>query len=238
MNRRAVAIGLAAVFVVSAVTAVVLAVTGGGDGDEVAGPTTTSTTTEPLNATAKRLVDRLADARKHPFHLVYSGRLSAVPEAGTVTVEIWWKGDLARQSIVAAGPAQRQEQASFVLPGGNVLCQKPQDGAWVCQRAASVATAAGRPGGLIDALVSQLNGKDVTESPVKVGDTQADCYTLGTAQGDVLCLRDDGVPVKFTLSGSELLLTDVDTKVDDKAFEPPAKPTEISVPATTTTTGG
>lgn len=223
MRKRAAALVLAAVLGLTVVVAVVLAVTGDDDGgDGVAGPDTTTTTTTPLTDTAQELVDRLADARQRTLHLVYEGDLGTVPDGGKVSIEIWWKGDRARQSIVAESPQQRQEQTSFVLPTGNVACLKPKDGEWACQRMASVATASGQPAGIIDSLVASLNGKDVRHSEEQVGDTAADCYTLDKAAGDRLCLRDDGVPVKFSFSGSELVVRAVATSVDDDVFTPPA----------------
>lgn len=236
MNRRVVAIVLAAVFILAVVVAVVVAVTGGGGGDKVAGPTTTTSTTAGLNATARKLADRMADVRKQTLHLVYTGELAQVPEAGTVTVEVWWKGALGRQSIVSDAQGTRQEQESFTTPDGNVLCNKPQGAQWICQRFQSVASATGRPGGLLDALVAQLNGKNVTVTKAKVGGTDADCYTIDPASGDQLCLREDGVPLKFSLSGSALTLSSADSHVTDTDFQPPAKPTDLTLPSATTTT--
>lgn len=226
MRKRLAALVLAAVLGLTVVVAVVLAVTGGGgDGDKVAGPATTTTTTAPLTDTAQELVDRLAAARERTLHLMYEGNLGTVPDGGKVSIEIWWKGDRARQSIVAESPQQRQEQTSFILPSGNVACLKPKDGAWSCQRMASVATAAGQPAGIIESLVSSLHGKEVTQSKEQVGETKADCYTLDKAAGDTLCLREDGVPVKFSFSGSELSVRNVATSVDEEVFTPPAPPT-------------
>ena len=228
MNRRIVTIGLVAALALGLMVALILAVTGGDD-DEVAGPALTTTTTAALGDTAKQLVDRLADTRKRTLHLVYRGNLTSLPEAGTLTVEIWWKGDLARQTVLAEAPQQRQEAATFVLPDGNVSCQKTQEVTWSCQRSASTATASGKPAGIIDALVSQINGKEVTVEKAKVGETDVDCYTLDKATSDLLCLRGDGIPVKFTLSGSDLLLSSAATEVDDKVFTPPAEPTPLPV---------
>lgn len=238
MNKRTVALVLVAVFAVSAVAAVVLAITGSDGDGKVAGPATTTTTLAPLDDTAQELVDRLAEARKKPLHLVYTGGLAALPGAGKLTIEIWWDGELTRQDITAETPEATQEQSSFVLPSGNVVCVKGAEGEWACQRSASVATAAGKPGGIIDALVAQLNGKQVSSEKSKVGDTDADCYTLDEDSADVVCLREDGVPLRFTFSGSELLATSVASDVDDGDFEPPAEPTDLPVTPTTPTTGG
>lgn len=239
MNRRTIAVGLVAVFAATTVGAVVLAVTGGGGSDEGSGPKATTTATAALNASAQELVDRLAAARKRPLHLVYAGDLVAArPEAGKLAIEIWWKGDLARQDIRADAPQLTQEQSAFVLPTGNVTCLKDDKGAWSCQRSVSVATAAGKPAGIIESLVAQLNGKQVTSAKAKVGDTDADCYTLDEASQDVVCLRSDGVPVKFTLSGSQLVATSVATDVKDDDFKPPAEPTELPATPATPTTGG
>jgi hypothetical protein len=75
-----------------------------------------------------------------------------------------------------------------------------------------------------------------------VGDEDAECYTLDPTTGDVLCLRDDDVPVKFTFSGAELVLATAEKEVDDAAFVPPADvqtgTPSIPAPTTTPTTGG
>ncbi|HET7486334.1 MAG TPA: hypothetical protein VFJ85_00295 [Acidimicrobiales bacterium] len=237
MNRKVVAVILAAVFGLSIVTAVVLAITGGGGGDKVAGPATTTTTTAPLSPTAKELIERVQALRQRPLHLTYSGQLTSIAEAGTVTVEFWRKGKLVRQRIVIGAAANAQEQQAFVLPDGNVDCLKTPDADWRCQRTASVATAAGEPGGLIEAVVSQVQGKNVTVAKTTIGGTAVDCYTIEAATKDAICLRDDGVPVRFTLQGSEVNLTASDSKVTDADFVPPAKPADVP-DAGTTTTGG
>lgn len=215
--------------------AVLFAVLGEDDGDEVAAPDNTTTTTGPLNAAARELVDRLADARDQDLHLVFAGALPAGDE-GKLTIEVWWKGNQARQSLVAEAPGQgRQESTAFVLADGNVFCQRRDTGPWSCQRGASTADA-GASAGIIDALVSSLDGKEVTSTEAKVGEEDAECYTLDPTTGDVLCLRDDDVPVKFTFSGAELVLASAETEVDDVAFEPPAQvqPGTPSIPAPTT----
>jgi len=235
VHKRIVALGLVAVFVVPAVAGLVLAVTGGNDGgDGPAGPKATATT--DLTDTAQELIDRLSAARKRPLHLVYTGDLVASPDAGELTVEIWWMGDLARQDVKADAP-QLQQQSSFVLPSGNVTCAKAGTAEWSCQRSAPVATASGKPEGIIESLVAQLKGRKVTKAKAAVGGTDVDCYTLDTTAGDIVCLRDDGVPVRFTLSGSELLATSIATDVDDGDFTLPAEPTELPATPTTPTTG-
>jgi hypothetical protein len=125
VSKRIVAVVLAALIVGGLGGALLFAVFGGDDdGGEVAGPDTTTTTTEPLNAVARELVDRLGDARERDLHLVYSGALPA-GEEGRLTVEVWWKGGRARQSLVAEAPGQgRQESTAFVLADGNVFCQR------------------------------------------------------------------------------------------------------------------
>ena len=246
VTRRIVAIVLGALVLGGLGGAALFAVLG--DDGDVAGPATTTTTTRPLNAAAKELVDRLADARTRDLHLVYSGALPA-GEEGRLTIEVWWKGERARQSLVAEAPGQgRQESTAFVLGDGNVFCQRRDAGPWSCQRGASTADA-GASAGIIDALVASLDGKEVTSAGARVGDEDAECYTLDPATADVLCLRDDDVPVKLTFSGAELVLTAADTEVDDAAFEPPAEvqsgtppiPAPTTAPATapaTPTTGG
>lgn len=237
-NKRVIALGLALVFAGVVIGAVLVAVLGGDGDDGVAGPGTTTSTTEPLNEAAQELVDRLADARDRDVHIVFEGGLKE-PEGARITVEVWWKGDLARQTLVAEAPGQgRQETTGFVLKDRNVLCQRNQEVDWTCQRAASAATAEGRDAGIIEALVSSLNGKEVTAAKADVAGTAADCYTLDQAKGDLLCLNKDGVPVKFTFSGTELVASKVETKVADDAFEPPAKVQEAPVQSTTSTTAG
>lgn len=218
--------------------AALFAVLGGGD-DDVVAPATSTTTTRLLNAAAKELVDRLADARDRDLHLVYSGALPA-GEEGRLTIEVWWKGERARQSLVAEAPGQgRQESTAFVLGDGTVFCQRRDTGPWSCQRGVPTADA-GASAGIIEALASSVDGKEVTSAEAKVGDEDAECYTLDPTTADVLCLRDDDVPVRFTFSGAELVLTAAETEVDDAAFEPPADvqsgTPSIPAPATTPTT--
>ena len=241
MGKRTVAAVLVALLLGGLVGAALFALLGGDDDGEVAGPDTTTTTTRPLNDVASELVDRMADVRDRELHLVYSGALPA-GEEGRLTVEVWWKGDRARQSLVAEAPGQgRQESTAFVLDGGNVFCQRTDAIPWSCQKGASTATAEGASAGIIDALVASLEGRDVTSEKAKVGDEDAECYTLDASTGDVLCLREDDVPVRFTFSGAELVLASAETEVDDEAFEPPAE-VQAGVPApaasTTSTTGG
>lgn len=238
VSKRIVAVVLVALIAGGLGGALLFAVLGGGDdGGEVAGPETTTTTTKPLNAVAKELVDRLADARERDLHLVYSGALPA-GEEGRLAVEVWWKSGRARQSLVVEVPGRgRTESTAFVLGDGNVFCQRTDATPWSCQKGASTATADGAAAGIIDALVSSLEGKDVTSEDAEVGDEDAECYTLDPATGDVLCLRDDDVPVRFTFSGAELTLASVETEVNDQAFEPPAE-VQPGVSAPTTPTSG
>lgn len=235
MNKRIVAVVVAVLVVGGLGGALLVAVFGGDDGGEVAGPDTTTTTTKPLNRVARELVERLAEARERDVHLVYSGALPAGQE-GTLTVEVWWKGERARQSLVVEAPGQgRNESVAFVLDGGNVFCRRTDTIPWECQKGASTATATGAGAGIIDSLVSSLEGKEVTSAAARVGDEEAECYTLDPATGDVLCLRQDDIPVKFTFSGADLVLARAETKVDDSVFEPPAK-VQPGVPASTTST--
>jgi hypothetical protein len=233
LNRRATAFGL--LLAGGVIGAAVFAVAGGDGDDPAAGPATTTSTTKPLNAVAKRLVDRLTDARDRDLHIVYSGALGT--EGGKVTVEVWWKGALARQSLIAESPQEgRQETSGFVLEGTNVVCQRTQEVDWKCQRAPSTATAGGRSASIIDALVAQLGGKDVTTAKAKVGDVDADCYTIDPATTDSLCVREDGVPVKLAFGGTELVATTIETKVNSAVFEPPATVEDPPVTAGTTST--
>ncbi|HEX2701414.1 MAG TPA: hypothetical protein VHM89_14540 [Acidimicrobiales bacterium] len=236
MTKRAVAAALVAVFAVTAVAAVVAAIAGrGGDDGDVAAKGST-TAPAALTDTGRELVDRLASARRRTLHLAYRGTLPGAQQAGTMAVELWWKGDRVRQTIAVEAADVHQESASYVLPSGNLLCQKSDGTEWACQRAASGATA--KPTALLDALVAQLAGKKVTTSKVRVGDTEADCYTVDAVAGNMLCLRADDVPVKVTVSGAELVVTTVSTEVDDGDFTPPAEPSEAPIRPTTPTSGG
>ncbi|MGH9283797.1 MAG: hypothetical protein ACRD0S_12785, partial [Acidimicrobiales bacterium] len=58
---------------------------------------------------------------------------------------------------------------------------------------------------------------------------------LEEGKGDVLCLNDDDLPVKFTFSNTELVASKVETEVDDDAFAPPAKVQEGTTPTTAAT---
>ena len=229
--------GLVLLFAGGAVGAVLFAVLGDGDdGDAVANPRTTTSSTPPLNETAEELVDRLAEARERDLHVVFDGTLPE-PAGATLRVEVWWKGELARQTLIAEAPQQgRQETTGFVLDDRNVVCQRTQDVDWVCQRAAATATSSGRDAGIIEALVSQLNGREVSSRKDTVAGAAAECYTLDQGKGDVLCLNDEDVPVKFTFSGTELVASKVETSVDDDVFEPPAKVQEVPAPSSTSST--
>ncbi len=232
------AVVLAALIVGGLGGALLFAVLGGDDGgDDVAGPATTTTTTQPLNDVAKELVDRLRVARERDLHLVYSGGLPT-GEQGRLTVETWWKGERTRQSLVAEAPGRRTESTAFVLDSGNVFCQRSDAGRWSCQKGASTGTTDGARAGIIDALVSSLHGKEVTSAAAKVGDEEAECYTLDPATADMVCLREDGVPVKFTFSGAELTLAAAETEFDDEVFQPPAEVQPGVLPSTTPTTSG
>ena len=229
------AVVLAALVVGGLGGALLITVFGGDDGGEIAGPDTTTTTTKPLNRVARELVDRLAEARERDLHLVYSGALPG--QEGTLTVEVWWKGERARQSLVVEAPGQgRNESVAFVLDDGNLFCRRTDTIPWECQKAASTATAAGAGAGIIDVLVSSLEGKEVTSAPARVGDEEVACYTLDPATRDLLCLRQDDVPVTFTFSGADLVLVRAETKVDDAVFEPPARVQPGMLVSTTSTT--
>lgn len=233
MRKRATALGL--LLAAGLAGAAVFSVAGGDDDDPAAG--SSSSTSKPLNPVAEKLVDRLNSARDRDLHIVYSGALGT--EGAKITVEVWWKGDLARQSLIAESPQEgRQETSGFVLKDTNVVCQRTQTADWKCQRAPSTAPAGGRGTSIIDALVAQLGGKDVTTAKAKVGDVDADCYTIDPATTDSLCVRADGVPVKLAFGGTELVATTIETRVDSAVFEPPATVEDAPAPADTTATTG
>ena len=223
-----------AVLVAGAVVlAVVLAVTGeDGDGDDVAGPDTSTTTVEPLSDEAQELIDLLAGARDLDLHLAFEP--TETPSGGaSVLIDVWWKGELAAQKLTVEAAGQREEAVALVLPDGNVICQRPPEGEWTCQPSVSVATQAGNPAGIIESLTSDLGGKDVTVEEATVGVYDARCFTIAGASGGAVCVTDEGIPVRFTLGESQMELTAVEREVDDAVFEPPA---EVEAPAATTST--
>lgn len=228
------AVVVAAALVGGLAGSVLFTVLGGDGGGRVAGRrATTAPTTAQLDEVAEELVDRLAGVRRRTLHLVYSG---ALPDGeGRLTIEVWWKGGRARQSLVAEAPGGgRQESATFVLGEGSVFCTRTSAMPWACQRGSSAATASASAG-IIDALASSLEGREVTSAAARVGE-DGECYALDRDAGDVLCLRADDVPVRFRFSGVEMVLAAAGAEVDDSAFEPPA-PVDHggAAPATPTT---
>ncbi len=214
------------------VLAVVLAVRGDDSDDGVAGPDTTTTTEAPLSDEAQELVDLLAESRELDLHLVFE---PTEPGSGgaTLVVDVWWKGERAAQQITVTAGGQTERAIAYVLPDGNVLCQRPPDEAWACQESVSVATEAGEPAGIIDALASDLGGKDVSVEEAQVGEHEARCFTIEGETGGAVCVTDEGIPVRFTLGDSQMVLASVERSVGDEVFEPPA---EVSEPPTTSTT--
>jgi hypothetical protein len=212
--------------------AVIVAVRGGDDDDDVAGPDTTTTTEAPLSDEAQELVDLLAESRELDLHLVFE---PTEPGAGgaTLVVDVWWKGDRAAQRLTASAGGQTEQAIAYVLPGGNVICQRPPGDEWACQPSVSVATEAGEAAGIIDALASDLGGKEVTVEEARVGEHEARCFTIEGATGGAVCVTDEGIPVRFTLGTSQMELVSLERSVDDDVFEPPA---EVVEPSTTSTT--
>jgi hypothetical protein len=257
VNRRTVALILAAFVAGGAIVWAGIAIFGGSDTKKVAGPAETTTTTLPLSSTAQELLDRLKKGNALELHATYT---SAADASGTtIKVEIWRKGGKVRQDVVLSGSGVQTQIEGLQLPDGNVACQKPAASDWVCQRVASVANQAGATAGIFDSAAASLNGKDVTATDEKVGADDARCYHIadaGTASassspasasssatdtessssaapaGTTMCITSEGVPVRVASASSDLTLSSVERSVDDAAFAPPAAITEPTTPTT------
>lgn len=220
MNRRRALLLVVLGVVVGAVVAVlvVLAVRKDGDG-KVAGPATTTTTTAPLSDTAKELIERLKAGGSRTFRASYSGTAS---EGVTLTVDVWRKGGLARQDVVLASAGVTNELRALRLSDGTAACQRVAGADWVCQRTATAA-ASSDAAGVFDAAVANLNAKVVTATDQRVADRDARCYSIAGAEGTVeICVTPDGLPVRLSSSGSQIVLSGYDPEVPDDAFTPPA----------------
>jgi hypothetical protein len=251
VNRRTVAIVLAAFIAGGAIVWAGIAIFGGSDTKKVAGPAETTTTTLPLSPTAQELLDRLKKGNALELHATYTS--PADTSGTTITVQIWRKGGKVRQDVVLAGSGVQTQIEGLQLPDGNVACQKPAAADWVCQRVASVANQAGATAGIFDSAAASLNGKDVTATDEKVGADDARCYLIAdagsatassssasdasssssaTPVGTTMCVTSEGVPVRVSSQSSNLTLSSVERSVDDAVFAPPAAITEPTTPTT------
>jgi hypothetical protein len=230
LSQRRIALILAALIIIGVVGAAVLAVTSRDDDGAVAGPDTTTSTTLPLSDTAEELLEKVESAQSLEYHV----RLEQVGETaeGSVQLEVWRRGSLIAQSLVATTTAEdqevTQEARSFQLPDGNVYCARSSSADWTCYEASSTATEAGEPAGLVEAAAGDLGGKEVTSEATEIGGHDAVCYTIvgddGTSE---ICVTDEGIPVALSAQGARVEVTTLERSVDDEAFEPPA---EITTP--------
>ena len=195
------------------------------DREGPSGPATTTTTAAPVSAAGNDLISRLDKGRGLGLHVRYEPPADTVTEGtGAVSVELWRSGGRVRQDLVLLASGQRTEVRAFDLDDGNVLCQRPAEGAWRCVRTRSVATEEGRPASLIDAAVAGLAGAQVTTSKDSILGSAVTCYAIagGTGPGK-LCVTADGVPLRLAVGGQELTATVVERQVVADVFDLPAE---------------
>lgn len=225
--------GVAVVLVAVAVGTLVLL--GGDDddgdaGDETAGasnaPTAPPPVGEQLDAEGAELLDLLAAGSARTYHATYTASGDPAVIGSEFSLEVWHHDGQARQDARQVGESGTVETAGFFLADRvEVSCQRIDRGDWTCaeQRAVDEATAYG----VLGSVARELEGADVTVTEEEVTGRPARCFAVAAADGEVtVCVSTDGIPLRRTGGGVELLLSELDEDVPDDIFTPPAETAE------------
>ncbi|MDT4918593.1 MAG: hypothetical protein QOH89_3293 [Pseudonocardiales bacterium] len=214
-------LGVAAVIVAGAVTAVLLAT--GGDDSPAPTPTPTFVTGPGLDSGGINLATLLTNARNHTFHAHYTVRGNPKLLGGTLELE-WWNtpGHSRIDTTRTTGGGDVVKTASIIDGDTGIGCEKDGAAAWTCHPVE--VTAPGDPSGMISTLKGQLSGRTVAEHAGKVTGISARCFHVGGGAGDPLdvCTNSDGVMLRNATADVAYQITSLDDNVPDSVFDPPA----------------
>lgn len=174
------------------------------------------------DAEASTLLELLEAGRDLTFHATYE--VTGDPEllGGELTIEVWRKDGRIRQDSTLVRPNTTVRTAGLVLGDDTFTCSQRDSEPWSCSSAPDPGT---NEDGVFGSVAAELDGVDVTESTDTISGRDARCFSFPTGDGaGMLCLTPDGLPLKLSANGQELVLAEVESSVDDAVFEPPAQP--------------
>ncbi len=225
MNRRVIALVVLGAIVAGGVAGgLVVALTGGGDGDSRRSPPADTSTVDAtdVDPEGRELLALLGRGRTLTFHARYEGRAPERP-AESLVIEVWRKGDLARQDTEASNGTTVVRSSVFQLPVGNIACQRSGEEPWRCSK---LPPGAPSPDQILARVTGELEGRDVTARDDTVDGRAVRCFHVaGAGEGEQemdVCATRDGVPVLIGAAGARLEMVQLDDEVDDATFTPPA----------------
>lgn len=202
----------------------------GGRSGNMAGPRDRTSVSLPPpvsalpDAEGSELLALLKAGRARTFHAKYDA--SGPNIGGKLTLELFRKQGKLRQDTRLESEAGVTLTAGFAL-GGNttVSCTKRGAEPWVCARSAGSAETA--LDGVFGSIAAELAGVDVTVEDSTAAGRQARCFRFPTRDGQgSLCLTAEGIPVRASVNGTEMTLSEFTESVNDDVFRPPAAPVE------------
>lgn len=195
------------------------------------GSTTTTSTSVPfekLDEDARELVALAGEGQRREFHARYttSGAVSSAGQPFSVALELWNKPPRVRRNLSITTQGQVVESADIQGEDSLVRCGKPSaEAGWQC--VTPPRGAANEPGAVAFGLApGALAGRPVTATDETVTNQPAKCFEvgMGTESPEELCLSREGIPLRVTSGAAVLELETLELSVEDKVFEPPARP--------------
>lgn len=203
---------------------------GAGDDDGRVAPSDRPTPTPPpavggeVDEEGQELLDLLEAGHERTYHATYVVNGDPDVVGNELRLDVWRDAGLVRQDMRQVTDTATVESASFLLTDDETIaCQRVDAGEWTCARQSpgDEFTAAG----LFGNIARELEGVDVVATDDEIGDRAARCFTLPSASGEVSqCMSEDGIPLRRSGDGAELVLVDLSEDVPDDIFTPPAEP--------------
>jgi hypothetical protein len=195
------------------------------DADDGATP---SPSVRPPTEEGRALTSLVEEAQVLTYHATY--RVAGEqPAEGSISVEVWRKGDRVRLDQELRGQDRVVRTSGFRLEGRTIGCTREGEGApWRCtsvdQPRPSPGDASGDP--LIGGLVREMSITDLTVGTEEINGRQARCYKASDGSREVCVTTEEGIAVRIATPQSRLELAELERDVDDSIFEPPAEPTQ------------
>jgi hypothetical protein len=216
-NRTLVIAGsiVAAVAVIVLVT-ILLSQDGDGPSRQEAGPATSASPN--LTGPAEELM-RLLEAGTE---LAFDGRYTVSSNGPAGALRLWSRPPLLRVDTESGSGAQLRRSAQFSMPTGAVACTRQGDGPWTCRSQPNLPI---RSGLVPEVFVTQLARSSVEARNDRVGDRDARCFALTTANAGSadVCLTPEGIPLRFQALSTRVEVVQLARSLPPpEIFEPPA----------------
>jgi hypothetical protein len=198
---------------------------GGSSHHPSSAPTSTTSTTVPLSATASDMLHLLSLGAKTDYHATYqvsSG--TSASQGASVTLELWRRPPQVRQDTVVKIKGSSSDTAAFQIASGLVECTQQDKKGWSCVQGSGQQSPSS-PQQLATSAAEQLAGARVQESSATIAGRSAQCFSF-TVSGDAteICIDGQGIPLKLSSGGSTMTMMSIDHSLPAGVFTPPEAP--------------